>query len=114
MTTDGAGGGIGDSASGLETLLADAVFTVFVTGVEGSLVALSRRTAGSAATLTRSARFACPARFLAGTAAARGLRPMPFMIWLGVALHGPYQAYVRPLWNVDHVPGWPQHPAFQV
>ena len=33
---------------------------------------------------------------------------MPSMISRVEALEGPTQVRVRPSWDVDHVPGWPQ------
>lgn len=41
--------------------------------------------------------------------ARRGWSPMPFMIRSGEAVFGPHQTTMRLPWNVDHVPGWPQH-----
>ncbi len=35
-------------------------------------------------------------------------RPMPSMISRVLACAGPTQVRVRPAWDVDHVPGWPQ------
>jgi hypothetical protein len=45
----------------------------------------------------------------------RWLKPMPIMTWRAVELYVPVQVWLRPLRNVDHVPGWPQQePAVHV